>query len=338
MTIGNELDLFIANTAAKLDDLSARLEQLEAVPDTIPEPLPGLVITKRNGISIYSVADLRAWHSDNCKPNIPLTQYVGNVVLTSQASADAIRGKAVLGSVTVRASNLVIEDFAIEWDGNDNTRSLLDFDGSASGCTVRRFDINGKKAKTVIGIGGASYSAGHLFEFGTIRNYGFDAIRLFKNSTYRRLFVHSPFEWDSASMGPYNSGESQLIYPHTDVAQAIRSGAVMQECWLENGSADNATSCIMCKSDTNEQIDGFELSDSYLNGGHYTVSVHNKNGTKTNPGEYGHPINVRILRNIFGRGYRVGVLSHSVPDSSIAFSGNRWADTLELVPTSDGPL
>ena len=284
-----------------------------------------------------NLSTLQSWFWENCRPRVPVTNiHMGDYLIHNQADADALVGKTVRGRVRIYASGsavtrLDIRDFGVQWDGVStglaNTR-LVELMNGASNIYIHHFLLDGDNGLTTSGIYGTTYSANLLVELGEIRRVGNDGFCTHKKSVYRRLYVHAFRAWNEATDGVYNSKDSQDFCSHSDGFQTLRSGNLVEECWIDNTIAANGTSAMMIKSDTNETIDGLIVRRCYLNGGGYTVHIHNANGSLTNPGPYGYPCNIVLTNNLFGRNYRLGLWSHGdVPSDNITKSGNVWADT-----------
>ena len=288
-----------------------------------------------------SLNTLQAWFRDNCRPRVPVTDiYIGDYAINNQADADALVGKTVKGRVRIYASGtattkLDVRDFGVQWDGVSTgiaNTMLVELMNGADNVHIHHFLLDGRNGLTTSGIFGTLYSEGVLAELGEIRRMGNDGFRTHKNSVYRRLYVRSFRAWSDAD-GPYDTNASQDLCPHSDGSQTLRSGNLIEECWIDNTPAANGTSAVIIMSGTNETIDGATVRRCYLNGGGYTVHIHNANVSLTNPGPYGYPQNIVLADNIFGRNYRLGLWSHGdVPSDNITKSGNVWADTRLPVP------
>ncbi|MGY1594291.1 hypothetical protein ACI79D_20130 [Geodermatophilus sp. SYSU D00708] len=271
------------------------------------------------------MATLEAWFQEHTGPSVALNRIplTGAQIINSQADADALAGRIIDGTVQIRADNVTLHDFLLRGDGS---RELVRVVGARHDITIVDAEIDGRGKKNSIGIGGASYARAVTLERVEIRRVGFDAIRLMANSTYRHVYVHDLWRWNKAVEGrPYRAANPQKTDPHTDAAQAVRGGGLIDESWLDNAGikAANATAAVFISPGAGP-IDGWTIRRSYLNGGGYTVHVH--------AGPYGDPENIVIDRNRFGRGHRLGIYSHrDVPASSITKRGNVWADTLKPV-------
>lgn len=264
---------------------------------------------------------------------------VGAQVVDSQAAADALVGRIINGNIQVTGDNILLHDFLLRGDGS---RELVSVVGSRINVRVVDAEIDGQGQKNSIGLAGASYATGAAVERVNIHGCGFDGLRLMTGGTYRNVYIHDMWRWNDAVEGrPYNpTAPDQTTDPHTDGMQSVRGGGLIEKCWVDNQGigADNATSAIIIKPDAGP-IDGWTIRNNYLNGGGYTVHIHNENNTLGGAGPNGDPTNIVIDSNRFGRGYRIGLWSSGdVPPANITRTGNVWADTLSAAPLQAGPL
>lgn len=286
-------------------------------------------------------AILQGWFQQNTGPTVALnpTPLVGVQTVDSQAAADALAGRIIDGSIQVTADNVTLNQFLLRGDGS---RELVSVIGVRANLKILDAEIDGQGQKNSIAIGGASYATPVTVERVNIHGVGFDGLRLMTGGTYRHVYIHDLWRWDDAVEGrPYNpTAVDQSTDPHTDGMQSVRGGGLIEQCWIDNQGigADNATSAIMIKPDAGP-IDGWTIRQNYLNGGGYTVHVHNENNTLGSPGPNGDPTNIVIDSNRLGRGYRLGLWSSGdVPPANITRTNNVWADTLSAAPTQGGPL
>lgn len=285
---------------------------------------------------------LRSWFHANTGPTIPLsrTPILGLVEVYNQAQADALVGKEIRGSVAVRGNGIDFHDFKVVYDETYSPREasggpaiLLNVVGVRSGCTFHDIELGGSHSIHSLCLGGASYASGLDFRRIDIHGAGQDGIRLMNDGYYQHIYVHDQWKWVTERDGEYLPSADQRYYPHTDGAQAVRGGGLVEQCWIDNDglNALNATSAIIINPD-GEAIDGWTVQDSYLNGGGYAIHMH--------PAAYGMPRNVKILGNRFGRGSRFGLISagNADPHENLTYEGNVWADTLLPVPVYPAPL
>lgn len=248
---------------------------------------------------------LKSWFQRNTGPKVALTEEMsGNVTITNQAEADGLGGVMVTGRVIVSASDITIRNFGVQWDGSGTGKNLLEATDGVDNVTVTDFLLDGLNGNISYGLTGTTYSENWTVERGEIRGMGGDGIRTFKNSTYRHMYVHSFREWDEDVDGVYDPNGSQSLYPHTDGIQTIRSGNLVEECWIENTDATNSTSGCIVKSDTDEQIDGFTMRKCFVDGGGVPFYIDNANSDIDNPGTHGQPINLVFEDILIGENHR----------------------------------
>lgn len=273
---------------------------------------------------------LHDWFRRNTGPRVPIdpTALTGRMVVTTQSDADRLVGRTVQGSVVVLGNNLRLHDFVLLGDGSP---ILIEISGNRSGIALENMSIDGQGQMMSQGIGGSSYAKGVTVRSVEIRGVGSDAIRLSNGGVYTNLYIHSLWRWDDSSRGrPYDGARSQSTDPHTDGAQAVRGGGLVEKSWIDNQGvgAENATSAIFIAPNAGP-VSGWTIRKNYLNGGGYTIHIHGAQlGTTVEL-----PQNIVIDRNRFGRGYRLGLFSSGdVPPSNITLTDNRWADNLTPTP------
>jgi hypothetical protein len=272
---------------------------------------------------------LRNWFELNVGPRVPIVSTVnGDVAINSQADADALVGKLVQGRILIYADDIDLGDFAVEWDRTGTGANLVQTIDGANGAHIHHFLLDGKMGNISYGLLGTSYSEDLLVEAGEIRGMGGDAIRTHKNSTYRHLYCHSFRDWQTARDGTFDPNGSQALFPHTDGLQNLRSGNTVEECWIENTKADNATSGVIVKSDADEQITSFAMRRCYVDGGGVPIYIDNQNSDIDSPGANGQPTGVVLEDILVGRQHREAraIRHDEVPSSSITKTNVRYAD------------
>jgi hypothetical protein len=276
-------------------------------------------------------SDLRNWFRANTGSRLPInpTPLTGVQAITTQPQADALKGRKVSGRITIGANNISLTDFECEWDGTGTGSLLVEVLGGFTGITISHFKLDGKYANISYGVGGTTFSTGCTVTNGEILHIGGDAVRTFKNSTYRHLYCHSFRPWDTAVDGVYDPNGSQTLYPHTDAIQTIRSGNVVEECWFENTPAQNATSACIIKVDTDESITSFTMRRCYIDGGGVVFYIDNLNSDIDNPGAFGQPSGIVFEDILVGRNHREArTFRHDeVPSANITKTNVRYADT-----------
>lgn len=283
-----------------------------------------------------SIGTLRGWFIKHTGPTVRLSDiHNGDVTITSQAMADDLVGVMVNGRVMIDEEDIEISDFGVQWNGVGTGANLLQVLNGVGGTHIHDFVLDGKYGNISYGLGGTAYSEGLVVERGEIKHMGGDAIRTHKNSTYRHMYCHSFRNWDEAVDGPFNWDGDQAFFPHPDVIQTVRSGNVVEECYFDIGDSSTSTSCCIVKSDADEQIDGFTLRRSYVNGGGIVGYIDNQNSNIDSPGANGQPINIVFEDLIVGRGHREDrVFRHDeVPSTSITINNVVYADTRQPVET-----
>lgn len=282
-----------------------------------------------------SKAVLQNWFELNTGPRIPLATVVtGDQTITTQGQADALAGKMVRGRVLIDANNLTLVDFGVEWDGSGTGANLLQTLNGRTGLTCQHFLLDGKDGNISYGILGTSFSTGCLFEKGEIRGMGGDAFRVHKNSTYRHLYCHGFRRWNTAVDGVYNPAGDQALYPHTDGGQGFRSGNIVEECWIENTDAENATAGFTLIPDADEAITAFTLRRSFIDGGGVPIYIDNQNNNIDSPGANGQPTGIVLEDLRIGRRHREArVIRHDeVPSANITMTNVVYADNGAAVP------
>jgi hypothetical protein len=272
---------------------------------------------------------LRRWFERNTGPRIPTdTILVGDQTITTQAQADALAGKRVIGKILLDANNLNVVDFACEWDGSGTGATLLQVLNGRTGITIQHFLLDGKNGNISYGLSGTTFSTGCLVTNGEIRHMGGDGIRTFKSSTYRHMYVHSFRAWDEARDGVFDDQGSQSLYPHTDGVQVFRSGNLVEECWIENTDARNATGALTLIPDTDEAITSFTMRNTFIDGGANVLYIDNQNADIDNPGANGQPTGLVFENLIVGRKHRADVWRHrEVPSTSFTKTNVTYVDT-----------
>jgi hypothetical protein len=272
---------------------------------------------------------IRKWFQLNTGPRVELTDVlVGDQTITTQGQADALVGKMIRGKVLIDANNLELQDFGVEWDGSGTGATLLQVLNGRTGVSVHHFLLDGKNGNISYGLSGTTYSTGLLCTNGEIKRMGGDGIRLFKNSTYRHMYVHSFRPWDEAVDGVFDPNGSQSLFPHTDALQVMRTGNLVEECFIENTDADNATGALTLIPDTDEAIAAFTMQKCYVDGGGNVLYVDNQNADIDNPGANGQPSGLVFNDLLIGRNFRGDVWRHrEVPSANFTKTNVRYADT-----------
>jgi hypothetical protein len=283
-----------------------------------------------------SVTQLRSWMVSATGPKVPITDaHVGAVSITTQAEAADMQGVDFTGVVSLPNPGLKLRNFTITPPtglGISTAYTMINLIGGVDDLTISDFRIDGGMQRAVSGFGGSSFSQRILIQRGEIVGAGNNGGGLFKDSVFRHMYIHDLMPWDEAAFGPYDNDANNLQYPHCDAMQALRGNNTIEECWLENTTAINATSAALAKGDTAEQLIGFYLRRSYIEGG-YGYSVH------VVAAESGDPVDIEITDNRFSKNYggyaNHGPISHgTVPPGNITITGNVWADDGEPIPTS----
>jgi hypothetical protein len=279
------------------------------------------------------IRSLEDWFRANTGPRVPLTNRVtGDVTVTTQQECDDLVGAIVAGRVLINGADLELQDFGVEWDHTGTGATLLQTLNGEGGTHIHHFLLDGHMGNFSYGLGGTSYSENLLVTNGEIRQMGGDGFRTHKNSTYRHLYVHSFRDWVTARDGVYDPNGSQSLFPHTDGMQNLRSGNLVEECWIANTPAQNATSAVIVKSDADEQIDGFTMRRCYVSGGGVIFYIDNQNSDADNPGANGQPDNLVFEDIRVDRRFRDTVWRHGeVPSENITKTDVRYADNDEPV-------
>lgn len=274
-------------------------------------------------------AVLRQWFVDNTGPRVAIdtaNPINGTVTINSQADADAIKGKLIVGGIDWRASNVIAEDFEVRSIGG-RCLNFSDPGTDPRGNEIRYFKLDGGDYQRSTGLGGISYFQANVHHAEIVR-CGDDSARWGAGGCiYEYLFIHDVREWNTTTDGTYSSSTD----PHTDGIQCVRgSGHRLRYSWVDLGTkSPNDTGVLLIKADS-AAISDMMVESNYLNGGHYTCFVHDGGGGSTT--------GVTISNNRFGRNYGTGLWSFSPAGKSVTRSGNVWADTKAAVPLSEGPL
>jgi hypothetical protein len=291
-------------------------------------------LTFAQAFSVYAAHDLevlRNWFELNTGPRLELdlaNPIIGTVDITSQAEADALVGKMVRGIIRINAADIELRDFGVEWDHSGTGATLLQSLNGVNGAHIHHFLIDGHMGNISYGISGTTYSENWLVEYGEIRQIGGDAVRLFKNSTYRNLYIHSFRPGNTARDGVFDDEGSQSLFPHTDALQIMRSGNVVEECWVENTDGINATGAVTLIPDADEAVTSFEMRDCYVDGGANVFYIDNQNADIDNPGANGQPTGLVFEDLLIGRKHRADVWRHrEVPSTSFTKTNVLYADT-----------
>lgn len=278
-------------------------------------------------------AILQSWFAQHTGPTA-----LNGLILTgqrpvyTQKDAEALAGYTINGSVRVLGDNIRLHNFALRGDGST---ILIEIVGGRRNITIEDVSVDGGDQMTSQGIGGASYASGVTVQRVQITGVGSDAVRVMDGGVYRHLYIHDLWRWDNAQQGrAYNGKNPQTTDPHTDGAQAVRGGGLIEQSWIDNHGwgSDNATSAIFIAPNA-AKIDGWTIRQNYLDGGGYAIHVHNLTKVLGSPGPSGDPQNIVIADNRFGRNSRLGLFSTGdVVRSNLAITGNVWADDLTPVP------
>jgi hypothetical protein len=275
-----------------------------------------------------SVEVLREWHRRSSGPKVPLTQtYEGTYTVSSAALAAALQGVLVIGKIVVTVGNVTLRNFGVQAPTGLSTAAvyeLLASSGGVSDVRVADFYLDGSLELAAQGIGGTLYSERWRIERGDISRCGNDAMKLFKNSTYRHMYVHDHRPWDVATDGEYDGVPNNARYPHRDPLQATRGGQTIEESYFDNGTDDAATSgggVIKCDS---EQIASFTMRRTFIKGG-TNYCVH------TAAGSFGQPLNVlyediRVSKEYGGYGTHGPFSDGTVDPGNITYTRCVWAD------------
>lgn len=290
---------------------------------------PATAITTRNGQPIEDMAALLAWHQTNSGPTTGLTPISGIQTIANQTDADNLAGTEVTGAVKVTASGLTLSNFKVIHDGTNDI--LIEMVGGVDNITVTDFECDGQNASDSTCFGGTSFSENILIERADIHSVFQVGIRAHALSTYRHVYMHDMLAWNSGTMGTYLPAGDPTIYPDTDGFLTLRSGNVIEECYLESPATENNTSLLWTKADiTAAPITAWTVRRCYLDGAQYTVRIYD-GAVETTSG-------VVLEDNLFGPNYGTGIFEYDVGAGDITFTNNVWSDDLTPVPTASGPV
>lgn len=286
------------------------------------------------------VGVLRNWFRDNTGPTIPLTKhFVGDFEVADQTDADDLVGTRVVGRLRLTGSGtsetpLELHDFEVAWDGSGTGANLVETVNGEDHIHLTDFRLNGNYGNISYGLTGTTFSEGITAERGEIVRMGGDGLRTHKNSTYRHMYIHDFREWNVTRDGVYDANGSQSLYPHTDGVQVIRSGNTVEQSWIENTDATNATSGLIVKPDADEAITAFTFDKNLIDGGGVPFYVDNSASNIDSPGTNGQPTGLVFTNLRVGRNFREGrVWRHDeVPSSSFTKTDIVWADDGTPVP------
>ncbi|NUO36645.1 MAG: hypothetical protein HOQ27_16495 [Dermatophilaceae bacterium] len=278
-----------------------------------------------------STSRLREFFAANTGPRVAITgaPIVGTVTVASQADASALVGKEVQGGVYINTPDLELRDFRIKGDGR---YALIDFGPFASRTYIHHIEFDGQQSKDTnagLGVSSGTGPSDLRVEWNNFHDLN-DAAHTRPGSSYKYNFVHDPLVWNTAAWGAYNPA----IHPHTDGFQWLRgSGEVVSRNFIEVpyksvSATPNTNSCLIIKTDV-AAIDNVTITENYLNGGTRTVMV--------NDGGFGLPTNISFDKNRFGPDFNDGIWQYSNA-SSMVFGSNTWAQTKQVVPTTNGSL
>lgn len=244
---------------------------------------------------------------------------------SAQAASPGLSDPSLLqvheGSLNVTTDGAVVENLEIRGslriDANDvvvrnvwvyTTSFWTIYVGSGS-ATFEHVEIGHPDAVGERGIGGNNVTARYL-DIHSVE----DGIKIGSNVLYDNVVVH---DLDSNSDAP-----------HADAVQADggQANAVIMNSSLDStGPLGNGNAAIILKSDLGT-LDNITITNSYLNGGNYTVYVRD--------GGNGMPTNIEFSNNQIGVDNNYGIVS---TDGPFSWEGNSLAATGQFIDVQGEP-
>lgn len=246
----------------------------------------------------------------------------GGIVVNKNGAV--IENMDINGTLRVNADNVTIRNVRITTNTDHCGIALGDNKG---GLLVEHADIrmgvNGRFG--LAGICGTGDLAGRLgkkhgdnvtVRYSKITGLA-DGLKAVDYGLYERNYIHvwRPSGSSAHTDGIQGSGRSNFT---------IRYNTIGGPKYVPGDNAAIFIQAYTGKRDNN--LSGIRVYKNWLNSGGYTI--HSEDGKKTNGGHFK---DVQMYDNIFGRGYKYGV----VHNDRGAIKGNfgRWADNNQIVPT-----
>lgn len=273
----------------------------------------------------------RAWYVRNTGPRVrpvnrePLT---GEIVIASQADADALVGRVIInGHVDITANNVDVRDF---WVFADDAEWVVKIPQGGYGLNVHHLYIDGqRKAGNNKGLGYATSAGIHAHH---IHIQGMaDGFRYSAGGLYEYMFVHDVMNWSKVSSVAYNPD----THPHIDGSQFVGSGSgggfTLRRSYIEALPGSGVVGCVTMNA-TLGVISDVLIEENYFNGGGRTIQ-------NVDPG-YGNGAASGVIRNnLFAPGYGSGGgLWNLLDPETFVRVGNRWARSKRPVPLTNGAM
>ncbi|MBW4329603.1 hypothetical protein KY084_01770 [Stakelama sp. CBK3Z-3] len=315
--------------------------------------------------------ELETWFRVACGSRVPITDTIeaAPYTIATQADADALVGKRVIGWIDITASGIELRDCAVlgaaidpeayvydvdanGWPSGQTAqdkraalnamhRQLVMVEAAASNAHIHHIQIDGAGERAYSGIGGASYATGLVVDHCDIAACGDDAIKAPIGAVIERNYIHDMLAWDAAAYGPYYGAPNDVRYPHMDGIQFVRGYGVVQENWLGMPASANCTSAVIVRPDTGQASDTGAFQRNYVAGSNnYPIQFITQNGTLTNPGAVNTGIVIggnRISRDYSGYADHGPYSLATQYADTITLDGDTWADDGSAVPVPQLP-
>lgn len=230
-----------------------------------------------------------------------LEVHEGNLNITTDGAV--VENLEIRGSLRIDAEDVLVRNV---WVYTTSFWTVYVGSGSA---TFEHLEIGHPDVVGERGIGGDNVTARYL-DIHSVE----DGIKIGSNVLYDNVTVHDL--------------DSTRADPHADAVQADggQDNAVIMNSSLDStGPLGNGNAAVLIKSDLGT-LDNITITNSYLNGGNYTVFVRD--------GGNGMPTNVAFTNNQVGDDRNYGVVS---TDGPLTWEGNSLTATGQVIDTEGEP-
>ena len=247
-----------------------------------------------------------------------LSDLIPSGTVDAKTDGQVIEGLYIQGTVKVNADNVIIRNCLIDGGtvpAEKNTPNGANYAIQAhlggKNLLIEDCEIRAARSATVIG---SDFVARRCHVWGA----GNDGFKAFRNVVVEDCFIEKLGIIEEA---------------HADGLQMTQgSNVIICGCNFDMpyDLEDYKNSQVLIIQTNDGPIDNIKIENNWINGGTVSIHIREKSGQG-----HGHPTNVTITGNIFGRDFDSG--THQVDGDGTTILCNHWEDTGEPIPNQSGP-